>query len=77
MKTVLLMLFVVLGDPSTTLLTAVPFESREVCEIEEGRLNKPVTMGLRPDDYEPVILDYNGIEIMFVKAKCEAFGESI
>ena len=43
MKAVLFVTFLLLNDPSVYITKAYPFESRVVCEIQEGQLNKDLT----------------------------------
>jgi len=70
MKAVMLSLFVVLANPDISVIMQTYFPTREVCEIEEGRLNKEITDHFFDDI---TTADFNGIKLMFVKAQCEDY----
>ena len=66
MKAVLFVSFVLLNNPAFLITKATTFLTREVCEIQEGILNKPLASFMD----EPLIIDLFGQPDKFVSAEC-------
>lgn len=64
MKALLYSVFLIIGDPYASLTIVTPIETRIVCEVREGMLNKPLMS-------DAPILEYKGLKVKFVYAQCQ------
>jgi len=68
MKAVLLSVFFFTAAPDIFIQIPTYFASRTACEIEEGRINTPVTKAYFNDR---ITAEFNGYEIQLVHAECD------
>jgi len=68
MKAFLIITFILIADPTISLQKVIFHETREVCEIQEGRFNQEVTGQVYNDP--PVIVTFGNAEWEAIIAEC-------